>query len=143
VIVANPGVTPAKAPVVASIVATDGVLVLQVPPPVQPDNVTVAPVQTPAGPQVELGQRAWTVTVVMDMHPAIAYVMAAVPGDTPVTSPVAPIVATPGLPEVHAPPAVPSVNEVVEPGQTEVRPAIAVGDGATVMVNIAVPQTVE
>ena len=54
----------------------------------------------------------------------------------PVTIPVLPIVATDGVPELHVPPGVASVNVIVEPWHTEDSPPIAAGKGFTVTVTL-------
>jgi len=61
--------------------------------------------------------------------------MLAVPADTPVTIPVEPTVALPGLLLLHAPPAVASVRLTVEPTHTGAAPVIAV-IGLTVTITV-------
>ena len=64
--------------------------------------------------------------------------MVAVPAATPVTTPVEDTVATAGLDDVHAPPAVAEANCVVEPAHTVVAPVIAATVGFTFTVIVAV-----
>ena len=59
--------------------------------------------------------------------------MVVVPGETPVNIPVAgSIVATPVVPLIHVPPAVPSVNVIVPAAQTDVGPDMTDGIGSIV-----------
>jgi hypothetical protein len=62
--------------------------------------------------------------------------MVAVPAEIPVTMPVGLIVAVPEL--LHVPPVVASDNEVVRPVQTLIVPEMAVGNGLTVTIAVAV-----
>jgi len=58
--------------------------------------------------------------------------MVATPGEIPVTTPVPDTVATPGEPDVHAPPDGLLVSVAVLPTQTVDGPEIAVGERLTV-----------
>ena len=70
--------------------------------------------------------------------------MVAVPAATPVTIPVDPTVATDVVPEVHAPPLVPSLNAVVAPAHNVAVPEIVPAPGTvftvTTVVALALPQ---
>jgi hypothetical protein len=59
-----------------------------------------------------------------------------VPAATPVTTPEVPTVATAVLLLLHVPPGVASVNEVVEPAQTDVVPVIAPTEPPTVTTTV-------
>ena len=65
--------------------------------------------------------------------------MVAVPSDTPVINPEAVMLATPGAPELHAPPAMLSVSVVVFVWQMSSAPKIvpAYGDGLMVTTAVA------
>lgn len=132
---ATPVTTPEDVPIVIAVPE-----VLQVPPATPSTSVTDAPVQTEPGPVMAVGTEL-TVTTILAVHPVelMVYVIAAVPGDNAVTRPdVAPTVATDVVPLVHAPPGVASVNVVVESWHSELLPAIAAGDGVTLMVLVTI-----
>jgi hypothetical protein len=78
-----------------------------------------------------------TVTVAVLRQPVgNIYDITDVPAETPVTTPVASIVATAGVALLHVPPAVASVRVVVDPMQTVSVPPIAAGKGLTVTVAV-------
>jgi len=99
-----------------------------VPPVVPSVKVIVEPAQNEVEVEIAAGDE-FTVTTVVAEHPVpSAYVMRAVPEDTPVTTPVLlTTVAAPVLPLDHVPPVVPSVNVIVEPAQKEVEVEMAAG----------------
>ena len=137
-----PAATPATKPD-ASTVATEPLLLLQLPPVnVLPSDV-VAPAQMPSAP-VMAGGAALTVTSAVAMSPDTLYVMVAVPAAMPVTMPVADTVAFAALLLLHVPPVVLSLKEVVEPTHTASVPNIpGVLEAAltvTFFVATAVPQ---
>jgi hypothetical protein len=124
VIVAVPAATPVTTPVEAFTVAIPVLPDVHVPPLVPFDvNVVVPPEQIACVPlSVPALDAAVTVTVrvaVEAAHPpaaAIVYVIVAVPAATPVTTPVELFtVAIDVLPDVHEPPVLPSVVNVVVP----------------------------
>jgi len=123
---------PPDTPVItppAVIVATAGVALLHVPPPVASLKVVVEPAHTVAVPVMAAGN-GFTVTVAVTKQPVPrVYDMTDVPADTPVTTPPAVIVATAGVALLHVPPPVASFNVVVEPTHTFNVPVIAAGNG--------------
>ena len=155
-IIVVPAVIPQTTPVAEFTVPTPVLLLLQVP--VPPDavvllNVMHDPVHTDAAPVIvpAMGDTFTVIFVVVVAVPHEAlvsvYVIVVVPTPMPPTMPVAdPIVPTPGLLLLHVP--VPpdadgSLNVMVEPTHTALRPLInpAAGDMFTVtfIVVIAVP----
>jgi hypothetical protein len=134
-----PGLTPVTTPTlftVATPVLDDvhGLAAAGVPDPVK---VMVAPSHTAVGPVI-VGC-ALTVIVVVLLHPLLlVYVIVAVPGLTPVTTPPLLTVATPVLEDVHGLTAagIPDpVNVIVAPSHTVAGPMI-VGCALTVMVTV-------
>jgi len=122
-IVSVPPDKPVTAPVVPTVAIP--VLVLLHTPPVGPSaRVTTEPTQTLGVPVIVPGDVA-TVTVAVAVPAGAVYVIIEVPGVTPVTTPADVIVATPGVPLVHVPPADVSASVVVDPAQTVVVPVIA------------------
>ena len=113
VIMAVPADTPVTTPLVNPTVATAGSPLVQRPVGVGSDTVIVPPTHITVGPVIGAGD-GLTVTVVNTVRPGpvpIEYVITAVPGVTPHTSPVEdPIVATAGLVLLHVPPPTPSVS---------------------------------
>jgi hypothetical protein len=65
--------------------------------------------------------------------------MIATPGATPLTTPVEPAVAMDKLLLAHAPPAVVSINVVVEPAHTLIVPVMLSGNGFTVTTVVVKP----
>lgn len=124
VIVPVPAVMPATIPLAEPIVALL-LLLAQVPPDVPSLSVMPDPVQTEDGPVMPVGN-ALTVTCCTSLQPDTAYVILAVPPDTPVTIPAVPTVALKLLLLLQVPPAVASVRAVVKPIQTLPAPVIAV-----------------
>ena len=118
-------------------VATEVLLLLQVPPPEISLNAVEDKTQTFVIPVIGAGA-GLTETVVTAMHPvARVYVIVDVPPDLPKTIPVpAPIVATDVLLLLQVPPPA-SLNAVVKPAQTTVVPVIAEGFGFTVTTVVA------
>src|ERR1019366_9069008 len=90
---AVPGAMPETTPVLPT-VATAVLLLLHVPPGVASVSVVVLPAQTVAVPVTDDGN-AFTVTVAEAVQPPdVVYVIDAVPGAMPETTPVLPTVAT-------------------------------------------------
>ena len=72
-----------------------------------------------------IGEIGLTVTTADAVQPRAVYMIVVVPPAIPVTRPVAaPMVATPGVPLLQAPPAVASLNVVVLPTHTVSVPVI-------------------
>jgi hypothetical protein len=89
-----------------------------------------------AVPEIPDGS-GFTVTVAMMAQPAGGvYVITAVPVVMPVTMPLPPTLAVPGALLLQVPPVMASLNEVVNPTQTFLLPAI--GDSTASTVNTAV-----
>ncbi len=130
------------------IVATATLALLHVPPVVVLVSVVPVPIHVVSVPPIAAGS-AFTVTTVVAVpaqpNPLVTvYVITVVPADTPVTTPVAPTVATPALLLLHVPPVVALARVVVPFEHIVVPPVIAatVGSGFTVitLVAVAVPQ---
>lgn len=136
VISAVPALTPLITPVVRAADAMEGAVLLQVPPGAALVSSVALPWHMVGVPPI--GDIAFTVTVAVAMQPAgVVYLMIALPGPAPVTTPVdKPTVATPGDILLHVPPGVASDNVVVVPWQIILIPVI--GDiGFTVRVVVA------
>jgi hypothetical protein len=133
-----PSDTPQVTPVELT-VATDGVPLLHVPPAVASVRLIHEPIHTAVPPLMAAGL-AYTVTVLIARQALpvlIVYVILEVPAATPYTVPLPEAtVATAVLELLHEPPAVPSVNETVEPAHIDELPLMAVGDGITVSVAV-------
>jgi hypothetical protein len=125
------------APLARSIVATEALLLLQLPPPVVLLSVVVAPIQVTAVPEIDAGT-GLTVTLVATLHPEPRkYEIVTVPAVTPVTIPeVDPTAATDGALLVHVPPPL-FDNVVAPPSQTYLIPVIAGGADITVIEPVA------
>ena len=116
----------------ASIVATDILLLLQLPPGTASLN-TVLPAKHRLDAPVIAAGKGLTVTLPVTWHVVgSAYVITVLPTLAPVTSPVALTAATAGLPDVQAPPGVESLSTVTEPTQTPRLPDMGIGNGLTV-----------
>ena len=131
VIVAVPVATPVTMPDVAPIVATDVLLLLQLPVPNVLLSVVVPPAHTVLVP--EMVGSGVTVTIAVTKQPPIEYVIIAVPAVFPVTEPPEDTVALSEL-LVHVPPPTVSAKPVVDPTHTLSNPVIADGFGLTVNV---------
>ena len=134
---------PVSTPVVAAMLATDVLLLAQVPPDAASVRVMVEPVHTEAGPEmVPADGNGPTVidVVAMPVPQAVmtTYDMVAVPAPTPVTMPVVPMVAMVVLLLRQLPPVVASASVVVAPWQTVVAPVIVPADGVVFIVTVAV-----
>jgi hypothetical protein len=130
----------------ALIVTTDVFDELHTPPAVTSDNVTplllVQILMVPVMAATTGLTLTVTVveTVVVQPDPLVtAYEIVDVPAATPVTSPVALIVATAVLDELHTPAGVASDNVVILPRQTEVVPVMAATTGNELIVTDALP----
>jgi hypothetical protein len=119
-------------------VATEAALLLHVPPDVASLKDMTEPAHTEDEPEMAAGT-VLTVTVAVAVQPdADVYVTIDVPVATPLTMPVAlPIVATPMLLLLHAPPLVASVSVVAEPTHTPVAPDTDAGDAITDVTAVA------
>ncbi len=112
VILDVPTTTPVTIPVLA-MVATEGALLLQVPPGSELDKVVVDPRQAIRIPLIAPGV-AVTVTTATVLQPATVYSIEAVPGVPPVTIPVSePTVAIAGAVLLQVPPALVLARVVV------------------------------
>jgi len=127
-----PDDSPVIMPVEEPMDASDGLPQVQKPPGVGSVFVIVLPTHTVAGPDIATGA-AITVTVTLVPQPPDEYSIPAVPGDTPVTTPVAdPTVATAGPALLHVPPGTGSPSVSAAPTQRLPAPVIAVGTELTV-----------
>jgi len=125
-IVVKPDETPVTTPV-ALMVAAAGLLLLHTPPDTASVRVMFRPMHTLAGPlMVPPTGEGFTVTALVAVavpHLLVTeYVMVAGPPLTPVTTPVAPTLATAALLELHTPPAAASVRVLVVPWHNVVVP---------------------
>jgi len=128
----------------APTVATPGVPLVQVPPPVVLVHVAVPPIHNGVVPEMvcAIGAVIVTVFVAVFVQPPVTteYVINDVPAAIPVTKPEpASTVATPGVALVHVPPAVVLVQVAVPPIHNGVVPEMVCATGAvTVTVFVAV-----
>ena len=122
-------------------------LLVQLPPvaasrrvPVKPVHIVVVPLMLPAD-----GAGLTVITTPVLAVPQLLvteYEILAVPADTPVTAPVAAVVATEVLLLDHTPPPVPSARVVTAPAHTDPAPLMlpAVGKGLTVTVAVVLAE---
>jgi hypothetical protein len=129
-----PGATPLTTPEPEFTVAFVPSLLAQVPPVVRSDRPIVWPTHTPPNPEIPDGN-ALTVTcaVIAQVVGNVNVIVVKPKPDTPVTTPVEPTVATPGLLLTHVPEPDASVKLVVLPWQTLSVPPIGSGKGLTVI----------
>ena len=133
VIVAVPPKTPVITPVILSILATLGVLLLHVPPMVVSVSVVVVPWHMIKVPVIGVGSALTVMIFVTKQVEEKAYVIVVVPIPTPPTIPVtAPTVPTVGVLLVQVPPGTELVKVIVEPKHTVEGPEIVAGVGVTV-----------
>ena len=126
-----PAAMPATVPVVAPMVPTAAVLLVQVPPPVLLPNVVDWPAHTSGIPLIVPGT-ALTVIVVVFWQPVDGvFVIIAVPLVNPVTSPVVGFTDTVGSALAQVPPAIVLASVIVAPTHKLVGPLIT-GSGYTV-----------
>ena len=132
-----PEVIPVTIPVAGVTDAMITLSLVHVPPGVVLDNVVVRPTHTSAIPSIGAG-RPLIVTTMEALQPVpIAYVMATVPAEAPVTTPeVASTVATVISLLDHAPPLIALLRVVVSPTHVTGVPLIAPGVGFTVSVTV-------
>lgn len=136
-----PGAFPVTTPVKGSMVATEGFPLVHVPPVVELNSVIVDPAQTEDGPVIGAGI-APTVTIRVAEQPPDAYDTVVVPGETPVTTPLAlPTVATIVVLLLQTPPEGEPDKVVVPPIQTRGIPVIVALPvvTVTVFVNMQLP----
>ena len=126
-----PAAMPATVPVVAPMVPTAGVLLLQVPPAVLLPSVVVWPAHTSGIPLIVPGTALTVITIVFWQPVAGVLVIVAVPLLSPVTSPVVGFTDTVASALAHVPPAMLLVSVMVAPTHRLVGPPI-VGSGFTV-----------
>jgi len=123
-------------------------LLVQIPPVGELVRLSVPPTHTlladtPVVPVITVGNGFTVIVVVTKQPPGNVYVITAVPGEIPVTTPVSePIVAIEGEPELQTPPPGELLRLIEEPTHTADGPVIAVGAGYTVIV-IEVEQPVD
>lgn len=131
-----PEAIPLTTPVPGTTDATEGLLLVQIPPMVGSVSVILSPTHTCVGPLIGPGA-AITVTVVVAAQPPAVYDISVVPLLMPVTRPeVETTVATVGVILLQAPPPTPSLSVRVEPTQILPAPVIAVGTGFTVITTV-------
>ena len=123
---------PVTKAVVGTIVATDGKLLDHVPPGLASVKETVPPKHTEDGPVIMTGNGLTVIVLEVEQPVAIAYVMTAVPGVIPVTSPAELTGATAGLLVDHMPPPVASLKVITSPTQTVDGPVIGAGNALIV-----------
>jgi len=129
----DPIPVPVTMPEAEPIDATDGVALDQLPPVVAFDKVVVAPIETPDAPVIAAGDALIVIVVVLKHPLPSVYVIVAVPGDIPITIPVAEsTVALVGLLVDQTPPGVAWLSAVVSPTHTLSVPVIAAGVAFTV-----------
>lgn len=133
-----PGARPVTRPVVGTTGATDGLLLLHVPPGSEFVRIVALPWQTVVAPPIAAGC-AFTVKVTDATHPAgVVYFITLVPAATPVTTPViGATVATPGVMLLQVPPGVASLSVVELPAHTDKVPVIG-ASGFTVNEIVAI-----
>ena len=129
------GVTP---PVDSPIIATEVLPLSHVPPPLASVKVADTPEHTSAGIEMAAGSGFTVIILVTGLQDNVVYDIVVVPKATPVTTPVAEMVAAAVLLLVHAPPAVVFARVIVVPGQTVDGPVIAAGIGLTLTMVVAV-----
>ena len=115
-------------------VATDVLLLLQLPPVTVLVSATAVPAHMVETPLMLAGV-VFTVSIEVVLHPvAIVYVITDVPAIPAATRPVdAPIVATVVLPDAHVPPVVAEERAAAPPTQRPRDPLIAAGCGFTLI----------
>jgi hypothetical protein len=114
-------------------------LLVHDPPDIACMNVVVEATHTNAEPMILLVSVGFTVTSVMlEQPPPMVYVIAAVPGVTPVTRPTVFTVATDVVPLLHKPPNVAAVRIVVLPMQKLVVPVVVQSVGTVESANLAI-----
>ena len=119
-----PAETPVTIPEEEPTVATDVLLLSHVPPETASVKVVTVPVKMVVGPLI--GASGSTVTVTVAILVPIAYVIIHVPAEMPVTMPVEdPTVAIAVLLLLHWPPAVESINVLLDPTHTLAVPVMA------------------
>ena len=135
--VAVPPPIPERTPEVP-IVATDILLLLQVPPAVASASVIVKPLHTTFGPVMGAGVGLTVMTVLAEQPLGNATTIVAVPANTPVTTPDnEPTVAFVVELLLQVIPVVTSLNVIVLPSQTDAGPVIAAGLALTVTITVA------
>ena len=135
-----PALIPVTLPVVPT-VATDGVLLVQMPPGVASDNVMIVPAHKALAPA--MAAVAVTVTECVTVQPETVYEIVTAPALTPVTMPAEPTVATVVALLAHVPPGIASDRVEVAPTHKLLAPVMgAVGLTETLCVATGQPETV-
>jgi hypothetical protein len=131
-IIVVPADMPLTRPEELPIVATEVLLLLQVPPGVASDSVVVAPRQMLKRPVIGGDELMVTDLIALQPVPSV-YIMVSIPPASPVTIPVpVPTRAIEVLLLLHTPPEVASVSANVSPEHTVALPFITAGTGNTV-----------
>ena len=138
-----PAEIPVTIPVIEFTVAIDTSEDDQTPPAVVLVNCVVAPTHALVVPLIEVSVEnplTFTIVCVVDEHPLedTEYVIVDDPAVKAVTTPLASIVATAVLLDVHTPPGVELANVDVDPAHTCVAPVIAANDGTGSIVTVVV-----
>ena len=141
-IVAVSATAPVAVPVTrppVDTVATEVLLLLQLPEAEPSLRLVVDPWHTAATPSIDDGN-GFTVTIADVWHPVgNTNMIVDVPADTPVTTPLlAPIVAILVVLLLHVPGALASVSAVLEPAHTSSVPLISAGNGLTVTTAVVI-----
>jgi hypothetical protein len=142
IIVDVPVATPETIPEPLPTVATDVLLLVQLPPAMASLNVIVDPAQTVAGPAVVMGAGAeftviFFVVKTVPQRLVTVYLITSVPGASPVTTPVTGFTEAVVLLLLHTPPGDASVNAIDEPTHTAESPVMVptvVGETVTVVI---------
>lgn len=135
--VSVPALTPVTIPDNEPTVATAMVLPDHVPPPAS-ESVSLASAHTLSEPDMLSGSGLTLTNTVAAQPEPIVYEICVVPANMPVSTPVEPMVATPGALLLQAPPEVPSVSETVLPAHNAAGPAMDDGDTCTVTAAVAI-----
>jgi hypothetical protein len=137
--VALPAATPYAAPLVSTIVATDVLLLLHVPPAVAFAYIPFVAIHRP--PTTVIGATRLFTVVVTKQPVGMVYVTLVMPSPVAVTIPdVRPIVAIDVLALVHEPPVSVLSSVIVATVHIGVEPVIAAGCGLTVTVAVTISQ---
>lgn len=133
-----PAATPLTVPVDEPIVAMAGEPELHMPPAVGLVSVVVEPWHTAGGPAIGNGSGLTVIVAEVAQPVPTEYEMVTVPAATPVSTPDAePMVAMPVAPDVHVPPGVALLSEIVLPIHAPGPPVIGAGEELTVTTFVA------
>jgi len=142
VIVAVSATEPVAVPVTTPLVdtvATEVLLLLQLPEAEPSLRLVVEPWHTEATPSIDDGNGLTVTTAVVWQPVGNTKMIVEVPADSPVTTPVVPpISAMPVALLLHVPGALASVSGVVAPAHTSSVPVISAGNGLTVTTAVVI-----